>query len=301
MTCASDGKFELKVSALKASYILPISAKNSRSRALTGYLARLSRIIDEIIVVDGSPKEVFDDHGRAWSAVVKHVRPVFKFANGKVAGVLTGMQLARNEDIIVADDDVRYRSNEIWLIKCLLAHYDVVRPQNKFVPLPWHARWDTSRSLLNRLMGGDWPGTLGARRSIILAAGGYSGDVLFENFEMVRTVRAAGGRECLALDIIIDRRPPSAKHFLSQRSRQAYDEWARPWRFSAQLSLLPVCVSLAIFVGLNSLWAVALVGIIAGEVGRRKAGGNKAFPATSALWTPAWLIERSLTSWVALR
>lgn len=105
---------------------------------------------------------------------------------------MTGVQAARHEHIIVADDDVRYRRAELERMLTLLQHFEVVRPQNIFRPQPWHARWDTARSLLNRLAGGDWPGTLGVRRSVLLDAGGYSGDVLFENLEMVRTIKAAG-------------------------------------------------------------------------------------------------------------
>ena len=34
-----------------------------------------------------------------------------------------------------------------------------------------------------------------------MAAGGYDGDVLFENLELIRTVRARGGEEAVALDL----------------------------------------------------------------------------------------------------
>src|SRR5690606_32390788 len=115
---------------------------------------------------------------------------------------------------------VRYRRDSLVRILALLQDHEVIRPQNCFRPLPWHARWDTARSLLNRLVGGDWPGTLGVRRSVLLNAGGYSGEALFENLELVRTVQAAGGREAVALDLLVERRPPTAVHFLSQRVRQ---------------------------------------------------------------------------------
>ena len=99
---------------------------------------------------------------------------------------------------------------------------DVVRPQNYFEPLPWHAWIDTGRTLLNRISGGDWPGTLGVRWPILSMAGGYDGNVLFENLELVRTVKAAGGLEHSAAGIYVRRLPPSAHHFWSQRVRQAY-------------------------------------------------------------------------------
>lgn len=285
---------------IAASYVLPIASHVSQARVLGGYLRRLSRTIDDVVVVDGSEKAIFDAHADAWGNYVRHIRPSTRTTNGKVAGVMTGLACARHEAVIVADDDIRYRRAEIGRMTDLLSAYDVVRPQNMFVPLPWHARWDTARSLLNRLSGGDWPGTLGVRRSVLLDAGGYSGEVLFENLEMVRTVKAAGGREAVELDLFVARRPPSARHFLSQRTRQAYDEWARPVRLAAQLTVLPASIWLARKKGMPALLALAALGIAAAEAGRRKDGGRKAYPATSALWAPAWIAERAVTSWAAL-
>lgn len=284
---------------LAVSYVLPIAAQTSQTRALSGYLLRLSRTVDEVIVVDGSPPETFDAHARAWSGHVRHMRPAIRTTNGKVAGVITGVRAAEHDSVIIADDDVRYRRGELVRMLALLQSHDVVRPQNFFRPLPWHARWDTARTLLNRLGDGDWPGTLGVRRSLFLAAGGYSGEVLFENLELVRTMRAAGGREAVPLDLFVARRPPDAAHFLSQRTRQAYDEWARPARLAAQLALLPA----GIVIGRQGpvwLLAAAACAMAAAEMGRRKGMGRTVFPPTSALWTPAWLAERAVTSWMAL-
>ena len=100
--------------------------------------------------------------------------------------------------------------------------------------------------LLNRVTGGDWPGTIAVRRSALAATGGYDGRALVENLELVRTVVAAGGREVLLDDLFVARRPPTSRHFWSQRVRQAYDELARPGRLAWQLGLLPamaVCVA----------------------------------------------------------
>ncbi len=298
-----DEAFERNASSLgtplAASYVLPIAAQLSQATNLSGYLKRLGRTINEVIVVDGSPKETFDAHARAWSAHVRHLRPAMRTTNGKVAGVMTGVRAARYESVIVADDDVRYRLDELIRMVTLLQESEVVRPQNFFHPLPWHARWDTARSLLNRLGGGDWPGTLGIRRSVLLEAGGYSGEVLFENLELVRTARAAGGHEAVPLDLFVARRPASATHFFSQRLRQAYDEWARPGRFAAQLALLPAGI-LAARSGPGWLLAAAVCGVGAAELGRWKGKGRTVFPSSSALWAPAWLAERSVTSWMAL-
>lgn len=283
-------------SRLDVSYILPIAAGRSQARALSGYLARIARTVAEVVVVDGSPPPVFADHAKAWGGSIRHMRPGIRTPNGKVAGVMTGLAAARQERVIIADDDVRYRRQEIQHMLALLADHEVVRPQNYFHPRPWHARWDSARSLLARSSGGDWPGTLGVRRSLLLAAGGYSGDVLFENLEMVRTVKAAGGREAVALDLFVARRPPDARHFLSQRARQAYDEWARPAHFVSQLALLP-----AVLIGGSSvILAITAAVVVGAEMGRRRAGGARYFPPDSALWAPAWLAERAVTAWMAL-
>lgn len=283
-------------SRLQGSYVLPIAAATSQAKALTGYLARIARWIDEVIVVDGSPPEVFAKHARAFGSTVRHIPPARRTRNGKVGGVMTGVEAAMHDCIIVADDDVRYRRGQLERMLDLLEEHGVVRPQNYFRPLPWHARWDTARSLLNRVAGGDWPGTLGVRRSVLLAAGGYSGEVLFENLEMVRTVRAMGGREAVPLDLFVARRPPHARHFLSQRVRQAYDEWARPGRFAAQLALAP-----AVLVGgMPVVIGLVAISVLAAETGRRKGGGQAYFPKGSALWAPFWVAERAVTSWAAL-
>src|SRR5690606_10928551 len=64
--------------------------------------------------------------------------------------------------------------------------------------------------------------------------------------------------------------------------------------------LLPLVLSLALRGRPRSLLAVAACGIAAAEMGRRKEMGRTVFPPTSALWAPAWLAERAVTSWIAL-
>jgi hypothetical protein len=195
------------------TYLLPIKRPDTDPALdleFAGYLAWLARRV-EVVVVDGSPERVFMAHERTWGRLVRHVRPDPRHAcaNGKVGGVLTGIDLATHELVIVADDDVRYTGANLDELSRRLAGADLVRPQNVFDPMPWHAAWDTSRSLLNRAVGADFPGTLGLRRSFLRAIGGYDGDVLFENLELIRTVRAAGGQIVEAPDLHVRRHPPS--------------------------------------------------------------------------------------------
>jgi hypothetical protein len=220
--------------------------------------------------------------------------------NGKVAGVITGIRRAVNEAVVIADDDVRYDAAALFAMEAALDRADVVRPQNYFDPRPWHALVDTGRTLLNRVSGGDWPGTLGVRRSMLLETGGYDGDVLFENLELVRTVKAAGGTEARPLGLYVRRLPPTTNHFWSQRVRQAYDEFARPWRLALWLAIAPAVLALAA----ASEWRLLLAALVAvtgaAEVGRWRAGGRRVFPATASLVAPVWIAERAICAWVAL-
>jgi hypothetical protein len=295
----------VEVARLPAEYVLPLrwageadDAGEARLSDLTAYLSVLRHLVD-VTVVDGSPAPVFERHARAWGGLVRHVAPAPRVgANGKVRGVMTGVTIARHDRVVLADDDVRYDSEVLARVVAALASAEVVRPQNYFVVLPWHARWDTARTLVNRAFGSDYPGTLGVRRDFLLAAGGYDGNVLFENLELIRTVRAAGGRELRADDLFVARLPPDVRHFVGQRVRQAYDGFAQPGRLAVELALLP----LSVWVARRPLRAMLAVmtAIAVAERGRRRAGGAAVFPAGSALWAPLWVIERAGCAWLAV-
>jgi hypothetical protein len=256
------------------------------------------------------PAALFAEHAAALGGVARHLPPdpALRFRMGKVNGVLTGVRECSREWVVLADDDVRYDLPGLRRAAELLAEADLVRPQNYFDQLPWHARWDSARSLLNRVFTGDptfpvgdFPGTLAVRRSSLLATDGYDGDALFENLELMRTIHAAGGRVLSPLDLYVARTPPSTAHFFSQRVRQAYDDFAIPARISAFLAIGPIAVLSARRGGAARLLpAVAIGSIAVAEVGRRKAGGAARFPFTGSLLAPVWLAERSLCSWLAL-
>ena len=285
------------------SYVLPYRRWRVQSdEELVAYLSWLRRHV-EVILVDGSDAEVFAAHRRTFAPLVNHV-PVdadLRGRYGKVNGVVTGLRAASNERVVVADDDVRYDTPGLQRMARLLQTDDLVRPQNYFDPLPWHARWDTARSLVNRAFGADYPGTLGLRRSLLLQAGGYDGDCLFENLELIRTVEAMGGRVTSPLDFYVRRLPPPRGHFWSQRVRQAYDDFALPTRMAAELAVVPTTAAVLARRGPKGLGLVALAVVATAEVGRRRAGGKDVFPASCSLFAPAWLAERGVCAWLAVR
>jgi hypothetical protein len=287
------------------TYILPIKTRSVVSDELVDYLRALGAMpgVGQIVVVDGSAPALFADVEARLPGRVDHVpvdADLLSLANGKVAGVLTAVRRATHPLLVIADDDVRYDHASLGAVANALERADIVRPQNFFDPLPWHAWVDTARTLINRATGGDWPGTFGVRRGTLEATGGYDGNVLFENLELVRTVTAAGGRERRLLDVFVRRLPPSTRHFWSQRVRQAYDEFARPLRLGLWLAVLPgVVVAVAAF-GWAALAGAAALPIAVAEAGRRIGRGTQVFPWAASLAAPLWVLERSVCAWAAV-
>jgi Glycosyltransferase like family 2 len=288
---------------LDLSYVVPVRWRDgAQRRELAEYLARIAPLVAEVIVVDGSDPDVFAANAAAWGERVRQVPPApgEAWLMGKVAGVRTGVELASRERVVIADDDVRYEPEALRRAAELLERHDLVRPQNYFSRLPWHARWDTARTLLNRSLGHDYPGTLAVRRSRMLAMGMYDGDVLFENLELMRTVRAHGGSIASPLDLYVARVPPSAAHFWGQRTRQAYDDFALPPRMALWLAVIPLLLFSALRRRPFLALAPAAASVAAAERGRRRGGGASVFPFTSALLAPVWILERGVCAWLAL-
>lgn len=276
---------------------------------LAAYLRGVARVAD-VIVVDGSAPELFAAHAAAFEGGVhtaaghgvRHVPldPSRQGRSGKVNGVLTGVGLARSELLVLADDDVRYDDAGLDRMAALLAGADLVRPQNHFSPLPWHARWDTARTLLNRAVAADYPGTLGVRRAALARTGGYDADVLFENLELIRTVQAAGGRVRHAPELFVRRVPPTIGQFVGQRVRQAYDSTATPVRLLLELSVVPLLCWAVVRRQWRTVGKAAGALVLIAERGRCRAGGAAVFPASSSLLAPLWVLERGVCSWLAL-
>lgn len=284
---------------MNATYILPVRLQDERPiEELAAYLRSLSNI--EIVVVDGSSPKLFASLKSRISGTAIHVPPDprIRGRNGKARGVLTGLQIARHDKIVVADDDVRFDDLSLRELVGRLDHWHVVRPQNYFYPRPWHAIIDGARSLINRALDGDWPGTLAFRKSAL--PHGYNADVLFENFELVRTICRRGGRELVARDLFVARRPPTTRHFWNQRVRQAYDEFARPSRLIVTLSLFPI---LAVAIARREFGFVAAIGVLAVTIagaGLVQNAAHRYFSWLSVAAAPLWLLERACSVWLAV-
>ncbi len=286
---------------MRLSYILPIKWDAGQDTdEITGYLAELAAEL-ELIVVDGSNPVNFQLHNEAWAGFCQHLPPApeYRFVNGKVNGVMTGLNIASFEKVVIADDDVRYTLEQLREMEALLDEAELVVPQNYFSPAPWHAQWDSARTLLNRALHHDYPGTLAVQRNFINQLGGYDGNVLFENLELMRTIHAAYGRVVHRPDIYVERLPPTSEHFWSQRVRQAYDDYAQPLKLAFFFVLMPVLFATAVITPVVPIVLLAL-SIPLAELGRRLHGGTTYFPLACSFYAPCWLLERGICTWLAM-
>jgi hypothetical protein len=260
----------------------------------------------EVLVVDGSPHDVFAAHAEAWRGACAHapVDPQYKYLNGKVNGIHTGVSLAAHERIILADDDIRYTPEDVLRMAAMLDSFDMVRPQNYLRPLPAWARTEAARMLINRawMAEGDYPGTLGVRRDAMRRVGHYDGDVLFDNEEIVRHFRSRGAHIAYARDFFILKRPPGLGKWVEQRPRQAYEDFVMRAKTAFFASLLPALALLWLAAGWAwALAAGAAVACGAVLVAARGLGDGAArfFPPGVCLYAPLWVAERVVSTYWA--
>ncbi len=92
----------------RATYVVPLRWRGDGGRdELAAYLERVAQRLD-VVVVDGSPPDVFAANAAAWGHFAKHVAPDadLHYLMGKVNGVITGLRIAARDGVVLADDDV---------------------------------------------------------------------------------------------------------------------------------------------------------------------------------------------------
>jgi hypothetical protein len=262
----------------------------------------------EVLVIDGSPPLVFEQHGEKWRSLVRH-EPVdrsFGYLNDKVNGIHTGVNLATTEKIILADDDIRYSAGEIGEVCDLLDNFEVVRPQNFLSPLPWWARMEAARMLINRatLRTGDYPGTCAFRSETMLRVGHYDGDVLFDNEEIIRHFARAGATISYAIDLFVRKRPPTLRKWIEQRPRQAYEDFGLRSKTALFLSVPILAGWIGFALGLKSLLLyfadIFVIAFALAAAGRVRGAAARYFPLPVCFFAPLWIMERTASTYWAL-
>jgi hypothetical protein len=292
------------------TYLLPFrraAFQAAEARDLARYFETLREAGCEVLLIDGSPADVFAQHKEALGSLCRH-EPVdrrYRYLNDKVNGVHTGVALASFEKIVLADDDIRYTGEQIMECLRLLETYEVVRPQNFLWPLPWWAKMEAGRMLINRaaLRAADYPGTCAFRRAALLACGHYDGDVLFDNEELIRHFAEHGCRIAYANDLFVRKRPPSLRKWIEQRPRQAYEDFGMRFKTALFTSLPLLCLLAAMRFGGKGVGALlaasSLGGFVLAWLGRARGSAATFFPRQCCLWAPLWIAERSLSTYWA--
>jgi hypothetical protein len=297
--------------ALSCTYLLPLRRTRfceEEAGDFREYFRLLAALRCEVIVIDGSGSPVFDAYHAAWEGVCRHLKvdSRFGYLNGKVNGVHTGLQHASSEKIILADDDIRYTPASVTALLELLDRFEVVRPQNFLRPLPWWAKMESARMLINRatLRMADYPGTCAFRRDVMERAGHYDGDVLFDNEEIIRHFAQTGARIRYATNFFVLKRPPSWRKWLEQRPRQAYEDFGLRAKTGLFLALLPLGFLLATIFGWRGTAAycglVAVGSVSLAFVGRLRGEAARYLPLSSCFFAPLWVVERALSSYWAI-
>jgi len=296
---------------MHCAYVLPIRRTRFNPGEATGlrrYVETLKEAGCEVIVADGSAPGVFDQHTAVLGPSCRHVRVDrrFGYLNDKVNGIYTGIELASFDRIILADDDVRYSVANIRAVMRLLDHHDVVRPQNFINPLPWWAKLETARMLINRalLPAADYPGTCAFRRPRMLAAGRYDGDVLFDNEEIIRHLAQDGCRIAYANDLFVQKCPPTFLKWTEQRPRQAYEDFGMRLKTALFFVLPPLSFLVAKGFGIRgvAIFFLALSFLASSIAARGRARGRarEVFPLHCCFFAGFWMFERTLSTYWAL-
>jgi glycosyl transferase family 21 len=316
-----------------STYLLPIrraAFSASEAAELADYFRMVTAAGCEVLVVDGSPAPVFAQNAAVWNEICRHeaVNRRFGYRNDKVNGIHTGVELARCEKIVLADDDIRYDAGSLGQIAEMLDRCEVVRPQNFLAPLPWWAEMEAARMLINRatLRTGDYPGTCAFRRATFLAAGAYDGDVLFDNEEIIRHFAESGAKIIYALDLFVRKRPPTWRKWIEQRPRQAYEDFGMRAKTTLFFALPLIVLASAVLGGKNvqlndrslrpvhatislrqmasrislCLAGITLVSSALALGGWRRGRARNYFPVRVVLFAPLWVCERALSTYWAL-
>ncbi|HKP93636.1 MAG TPA: glycosyltransferase [Chthoniobacterales bacterium] len=295
----------------RCTYLLPIRRTTfslTEATQLADYFRMLTDCGCDVLVVEGSRDDVFLQHAEVWRSVCRHERAdrSFGFLNDKVNGIHTGVQLATTEKIILADDDIRYAPGDIDRVCELLDQFEVVRPQNFLSPLPWWARFEAARMLINRatLRTADYPGTCAFRRETMLRVGPYDGDVLFDNEEIIRHFAREGATVSYATNLFVRKRPPTLRKWIEQRPRQAYEDFALRTKTALFFSVPIVAAGLAAVFGWKGIvvWLglIFVVGVTLASAGRWRGAAKRYFPAWVCFYAPLWILERSASTYWAL-
>lgn len=265
-------------------------------RPLADYLAFLGTNGCDVVVLDSSPREVFDENRRILRWVSRHIAISAPFDIVRMSA-----DLARTEKIIIARDDVRYDVTDLQDVCTLLDLHEVVEPQDYLDPLPWWGGIEAGRMLVHRGIDPlpDHGATFGFRRNALRALRGFDATA---TPDPVRRLATFGAEVFSAFELFVKRRPPQLGEWLRDRPRAAGDDFSMPVKTAFFFTLIPMALLLLAFGGVRVAagftGAVAFGSMVLALRGR--VGASAFFPLRAVFYAPLWLVERSLSVYWAL-
>lgn len=268
---------------------------------ISKYFALLCSIGCEVIVVDGSPLEVYAAHEGAWYSLCRHVKVDSKYHSPdfQVNSFYTGAVLAGCQKVIAAADNIRYTADDILRMCELLERFELVRPQNYLYPLSWWSKVESVSILVNRTIfpGGDSPETFGFLAPAFRRACNGRERNLENPDDITRQLIARRARVCYALDFLIRKNSPAFKEWCSSCFRNTYRSFNFSLRSFTFILIVPLGIALGIFSSTEHLMfyvAAILLNLFTITFLGRFRGGSRFFPLRLPLFSPVWLIERIL-------
>ncbi len=280
------------------------TASADELRKLANYLSTLGLAEVDVVVLDPSPRLQFDLNARILRWVGRHVavRPEHRSPSGAVDVVRAAVDVAGCDKVIVAAEDVRYTPEAIGQLCDLLDLHEVVEPQDYLDPLPWWGGIDAARILVHRGVEPqpDHGATFGFRRTTVRSLRHISAAHLHD--DQARRLAAVGAEVYPATEVFVRRQPGQLADWMTERPRQAGDDFNLPMKSAFFFSLVPLLMLLAILGGFRlagsyaSIIAVASVALAV----RGRSGAGAFFPLRAVLFAPLWVFERAVSVYWAL-
>ena len=290
----------------RCSYVVVVegsAASMSDLRELGNYLSTLGVAGCDVVVLDPSPRMLFELNGRILRWVARHVpvRAEHCTPNGTLDRLRAAAAVAACEKVIVASEDVRYTPAAISQLCDLLESHEAVEPQDYLEPLPWWGSIDAGRILVHRGIEPqpDHGATFGFRRAAVRSMRTLS---IMDIPDPARRLAALGAEVYPAADVFVRRQPGAFDEWLQERPRIAGNDFALPLKSAFFFSLVPFLLLLGIFGGarLAGVYAGLIAFTSVGLAVRGRAGATSYFPLHACLFAPVWVLERSVSVYWAL-
>jgi hypothetical protein len=269
---------------------------------ISSYLATIAVADCDVLVLDASPRHVYQENGRFLRWTARHMSvPGESIAPARLGLVRTAVGHSLCDKVIIASPDIRYTASEIDRMCDLLDDHEVVEPVEYLDPLPWWGTIEAGRLLVQRGLDSVYrqSRTFGFRRSAIGELKMVGSD---DERDSIRQLAMNGAEVFAPADLFVRRRPPLLADWLRARPADADRDFVLPFKSAFFLGVIPMTLLLATGIGLPLAAAfAATMAFVTGLLALRgRAGASAFFPLRTCAYAPLWVLERSVSVYWAL-